>query len=296
MVQAMAITAISRFNRKGKVNKMKVPNAIAAGVVFVSLFAIHSGVAQARQGSYGCCKFETRDELEISVEPGATHEKEIFRYTYSVVNLPSSHQGLFRFSVIFLNTGVEILGGGSSFGQTPAFPKPSTLQSAARGKAAKVGWAMPAIAPGKGATFEFSANSAPVITDYYYEGDARRPRCSCEESGNLPGYDDLTPYGPGRVGKTLGPGTYPSNRHEYIVALKKQFAEARKLGWVRSTDAAKEIEEAFGNIQTEMQRGLWYKTTIPVFLAKLKDMKNNKQINAETYYLLSVNLDVMAGM
>lgn len=51
-----------------------------------------------------------------------------------------------------------------------------------------------------------------------------------------------------------------------------------------------------GNIQTEMQRGLWYKTTIPVFQARLKDMKNNKQISAEVYYLLSINLEVMAGL
>jgi hypothetical protein len=267
--------------------------------VFTTAFLVVAltGVANAMKGKAGCCTFETKDELEISVDFQATCEKGIHKFTYGVTNLPTSQQALGLFDVIFFGTGVEIFGGTSSFGGKPAFPSPSTLSSGKRGKPARVGWAFFSrpVAPGQAAMFEFTSNAAPVVTDYYFEGKAASVECTCEQGGPLSGYSDLTPYGPGKVGKTLGPGTYPSNRHEYIVALKRQFDEARKLGWVRSTDAAKEIEEALGNIQTEMQRGLWYKTTIPVFQAKLKDMKNNKQINAETYYLLSVNLEVIAG-
>jgi len=262
-----------------------------------SLAPILVGVAEARKGKIGCCTFDTKDELEIAVDIQVARHIDEFGYSYDVEVLPDSRQPLSSFVVFFLNTGVHVLGGTSSTGKKPTSVKTSELNTVPWGKSVRVGWlpGRPGIARGGHETFELCANSPPKITDFYYEGRAGSIQCTCEFGGQLTGYSDLTPYGAGRVGKTLGPGTYPSNRHEYIVALKRQFDEARKLGWVRSTDAAKEIEEALGNIQIEMQRGLWYKTTIPVFLAKLKDMKNNKQINAETYYLLSVNLEVIAG-
>ncbi|MFZ3065995.1 MAG: hypothetical protein WA277_12015 [Nitrospirota bacterium] len=92
----------------------------------------------------------------------------------------------------------------------------------------------------------------PGIVDYYSEGDAPLPKCPEGGAVNfIPGYDDLTPYGPGIVGKNIGPTTPPADFKpipflDYLISLKH---EAYKLGWIvqgRDDDKGKREDEEEG--------------------------------------------------
>jgi hypothetical protein len=92
----------------------------------------------------------------------------------------------------------------------------------------------------------------PGIVAYYAEGDAPLPKCPEGGAVNfIPGYDDLTPYGPGIVGRTIGPTAPPADFKpipflDYIISLKH---EAYNLGWIvqgKDDDEGKKEDEEKG--------------------------------------------------
>ena len=120
-----------------------------------------------------------------------------------------------------------------------------------------IGWIAPQgnrIEPsGKVSGFAFRTSfGLPGIVAYYAEGYAPLPRCPEGGAVNfIPGYDDLTPYGPGIIGRTIGPTApplpfLPIDFLDYIVSLKH---EAYNLGWIvqgRDDDKGKREDEEKG--------------------------------------------------
>ncbi|MEW6062527.1 MAG: hypothetical protein AB1600_11370, partial [Bacteroidota bacterium] len=84
--------------------------------------------------------------------------------------------------------------------------------------------------------FSFHSVSIPGVITFYAEGE--HPLPSFPEGmadDSIPGYSDLTPYGPGVVGKTVGPVLTPTpfvalNFLDTLISYKHQ---AFALGWLR---------------------------------------------------------------
>jgi|GEM_PF-2619548 len=125
---------------------------------------------------------------------------EAYTYSYTVSNGVRAEQSIWQFRLI-LPESVQVSnqeapngwrGHGGPYGD-------------------RIGWGSPSdadVSPGSSlGGFSFTTtNSLPAIVPYYAEGYAPAP--TFEEGmaeDSIPGYTDLTPYGPGVVGKTVGP-------------------------------------------------------------------------------------------
>ncbi len=89
--------------------------------------------------------------------------------------------------------------------------------------------------------FSFSARYLPGIGNYYAEGyhlPPSFPEGMAEDS--VPGYDDLTPYGPGIVGRTVVPVLLGSavSCSTLLDSLDSYVVQSRALNWITSQNVA----------------------------------------------------------
>jgi hypothetical protein len=83
--------------------------------------------------------------------------------------------------------------------------------------------------------FSFKAKSLPGIISFYAEGDHPIPKFDPGmATDSIPGYSDLTPYGPGIIGRTVGPVPLPDPLI-YVAILDTLLSYTRQsadLGWL----------------------------------------------------------------
>ncbi len=192
-------------------------------------------------------EFEPRNRIDVHVTAQVSFnpKENAFTYRYTVANGKAAKQSVWRLRVSMpddgLVTGISVPDGWFKPGYTP---KGLGWNSALR-SLAFVSWASQPpfhIAPGrkeKGFSFT-SIASLPGIVDYYVEGYAPPPKFppGGAPEGPIPGYDDLTPYGSGVVGRTVGPvkppaPLIPAVFVDYLIGMVE---EATRLGWVHDKD------------------------------------------------------------
>lgn len=103
------------------------------------------------------------------------------------------------------------------------------------------------IKPGRSLSgFSFSTSAPPGILTYYAEGDG--PESYFDEgqaTDSIPGYTDLTPYGPGVVGKTVGP-VLPSDSSNLTLLLDTLISykhQSVTLGWLTNGQVHEKDED-----------------------------------------------------
>ncbi len=207
-------------------------------VLFLALLAIASLHAQ---------EFEPGNRIDARVSAKVLHKpkENIFTYRYTVENGKTAAQSIWRLQINMPDDGlVQQMSGPAGWFEPGLSPKGRGWNPQLR-SVAFVSWAAPTnvqIAPrksGKGFAF-ISINSLPGIVNYYVEGYAPAPSFPAggAPSGPIPGYDDLTPYGPGVVGRTVGPvkpptPLIPAVFVDYLIGMVE---EATRLGWMHDKE------------------------------------------------------------
>ncbi len=112
----------------------------------------------------------------------------------------------------------------------------------------------------------------------------------------IPGYDDLTPYGPGIVGRTIGPVQQPATLIplvflDYIVSLKH---EAFRLGWITNKGIEQSLDAKLESAKAALQRGQ-PQTAGNVLGALLNEIEaqKGKALTNEAYGLLWYNVQYL---
>lgn len=155
-----------------------------------------------------------------------------------------------------------------------------------------------------GFTFKTSYG-LPGIVAYYSEGEsvARCPEGMAVDF--IPGYDDLTPYGPGIVGKTVGPVALPSDFKpidflNYIIDLKHQ---STSLGWIKNKGIENSLDAKLDNAKKKIEAGDT-KTAQNILNAFINEIEaqgcetyekcpEGKHLTSEVYALMKYNVDYL---
>lgn len=197
-------------------------------------------------------EFEPRNRIDARVSAKVLHKpkENIFTYRYTVVNGKTAVQSIWHLQINMPDDGlVQQMSGPAGWFEPGFSPKGLGWNPQLRA-VAFVSWGAPAkaeIASGKSENgFAFtSVNSLPGIVDYYVEGYAPAPSFPAggAPSGPIPGYDDLTPYGPGVVGRTVGPvmpptPLIPAVFVDYLIGMVE---EAARLGWIDGKESRQSL-------------------------------------------------------
>jgi hypothetical protein len=174
------------------------------------------------------------NRIDLSITVSILHGSQgRLKYIYDVYNKPSSQQNLWRFWIGMQNVP-------TIFGVT-------NVPNWYRGSVAKdkdTTWVMWAgdsaftIAPGSRTDrFQFESADPPSIVMYYAEGWTPIPDVDegqLDTLGRIPGYNDLTPYGGGIVGKTVGPVPIPVTlqANDFLDTLISYKHQCVTLGWL----------------------------------------------------------------
>ncbi len=174
-----------------------------------------------------------RNKIAEQVSAAINKRGETYTYSYTVRNGAGAEQSIWRFRLIIPET-VQVSDQRAPEGWDPSYGIWEYKNCFV------ISWGSPFdfdISPGSSlGGFSFATTkSIPGIVTYYAEGYAPPPSF---EPGmapdSIPGYDDLTPYGPGVVGKTVGPVPLPSlltpvNFLDTLISYKHQCLT---LGWL----------------------------------------------------------------
>ena len=142
--------------------------------------------------------------------------------------------------------------------------------------------------------FDISTTMLPAIVDYYVEGMGS-VHCESEppDDGIIHGYNDYTPYGPGIVGQTIGPGEYPEDPKDHVGSLVNQFEKAARLGWVTKGALYADLEQKLNNLHATNIRGILGNERLNEALKAIEELHKQRMCSNELYYLLKINLEYL---
>ncbi|MCR4300436.1 MAG: hypothetical protein NUV51_02400 [Sulfuricaulis sp.] len=248
-------------------------------------------------------EFALRNRVEAQVNAQAEGTVNQLVYRYGIKNENAAEQSIWRFQMNMRDGGlVSRTEGPSSWFEPGIKPKGVGYNPALRA-VSFVSWGAPApaqISPGSeqsGFVVE-SNNSLPGIVDYYIEGYAPVPNFEpgTAPSGPISGYHDLTAYGPGVVGKTIGPvkrvePLIPAVFVDYVITLKH---EAKRLGWIKNEGLTRSLDAKLDSAKASLLRGQPQvaRNNINALINELKAQKD-KGVSAEAYGLLYFNLEYL---
>jgi hypothetical protein len=181
-----------------------------------------------------------------------------FEYNYVLTNGGSAVQSVWRFELILVQIdSLKVLKAPADW-EHFVFPKHNTLEWSAIPMDTIEGYIAPI---GSGQTlsgFSFLSSGLPGIVAYYAEGDGPTPYFDEGQATDepIPGYDDLTPYGPGVVGRTIGPVLPPSPfvPLNFLDTLTSYTAQSRSLGWIKDQATADKYSGYFASAKTSLQQ------------------------------------------
>ncbi|MCK9409142.1 MAG: hypothetical protein M0R68_08395 [Bacteroidetes bacterium] len=189
----------------------------------------------------GAQTFQTRNKIDLKVSFSLTAINQMHTYNYTLTNGATAQESVYVFDLLLLSTNVSISNLNASLNWTGimfADASPQLIRWIAKIDNNTDDYINPL---GHGASlsgFSFnSSNSLPGIITYYSEGWAPAPVFSSEDevTDSIPGYTDLTPYGPGVVGKTVGPAlpSKPFVAGVFLDTLLSYTHQSAALGWLK---------------------------------------------------------------
>jgi hypothetical protein len=232
---------------------------------------------------------------------GATADQLVYRY--SITNDGAAEQSVWLFQLILRDDGLVARADGPASWFEPGIKPKGMGYDASLRAISYVNWGAPAsahIRPGgeqSGFAVE-STNALPGIVDYYAEGYAPPPQFEpgSAPDGPVPGYHDLTAYGPGVVGRTVGPvrrvePVIPAVFVEQVIALKH---EAERLGWIKNKGLTRSLDAKLDSAKAALLRGQTHvaRNTLNALFNELKAQRD-KGVSAEAYALLFFNMEYL---
>jgi len=239
-------------------------------------------------------------DIEIKVDVSFDTTTQFFTFNYKLKSLPSSEQNLWAFCIPLKDTSYKskiievsgppdwwnpIIGGGLfEWGEwIPWGPLDSTYD----------------LKPGDSLSgFSFKTTLFPDIGDAYVEGEHPVPWFP---EGQVPpvveGYEDLTPYGPGKVYKTvvfsveppMGSsgipwGNYPDSA---FIHLRDRLNKCKEQGWV-TEHAYEQILRMINQAENHVANGrlAQSKNTLTRLLKTLERLKEQEKIKVEAFYIM----------
>jgi len=241
-----------------------------------------------------------RNKIKFSLQPSVEQLGDMLVYRFQVTNDRSAEQSVWQFR-LYLSPDLSIT---SQTG--PQGWESSCLNEKGR---LMVFWGSPGdsdIVPGgSSGKFSIRAKSVPGIVQYYAEGYAPLPQ---GEADSIPSYDDLTPYGPGIVGKTVGPVLPPDPfiAASFLDTLASYKHQAAALCWVGQDVFLNQLDEKLDQARDQLAKGHTKQAIDKVqeFLKKIEheakktekdqDKKNDKKwVTSEGYALLKFNAEYL---
>ena len=216
-------------------------------------------IAFALKSEWHSQSYQIVPHNKIALTPAVNIERRnnIFEYAIVLTNGVSAQQAVWRFDMIVnCADSLKAVTAPANW-EYHVFPVHGTLEWTAIPMDTVEGYIAP-IRVGQSLTgFSFSTAASPGIVTYYAEGDGPIPYFDEGQATDrvIPGYDDLTPYGPGIVGKTVGPVEPPdlSVMTSILDTLTSYKHQCLTLGWLRDDNAHKQDCD-------DMMKGRdWYK-------------------------------------
>lgn len=214
-----------------------------------------------------------------------------FKYNYTLYNKPTSIQKVWEFSLIIHSSKDSIKDANHKFGWYGPY---SHID---QGYPNWVSWGSDSIheiAPGKiEKDFSFTSVVLPGITEYYAEGAHKIP--SFDEGmaqDSIPGYDDLTPYGSGIIGKTVGPVLIKYNN--ILDSLVTYNSQSFNLGWIKTQLIKDKYNNYLTNAKTSLQQNKF--VLARCYLQNILtgvDKDSSSTIKSEAYALLRYNAEYL---
>lgn len=247
--------------------------------------------------SFAQSPFELGNKINVTVRGKASFNglNKTFNYSYAVNSSPKSEQKVWRFEVIHPNTKMVLEAESPQGWYEPQWSGKGDFSSP---PPFGISWGAPSeagIPPGNTLSgFNYSSYGLPTITDYYAEGSHSLPwfPAGSAPEGEIPGYDDLTPYGPGVVGKTIVPVEPPAifnplNFLNHIINLKN---EAFKIGWITNQGIEQSLDAKLESAKKKLDAGdiKAVKNILNAFLNEVEAQKD-KHLTSEAYGLLKYN-------
>ena len=201
--------------------------------------------------------FQTRDKVNLTVDFNLTVVGQAYNYNYSLTNGVGAKESVYVFDLrIPNNIRMFNMNAPTSWKKVFFSDAPEVIRWHAEVDH-KTGHFKHPLVPGTTLSgFFFSSSSLPGIVTYYSEGWAPAPVFEeGEATDSIPGYSDLTPYGPGIVGKTVGPVEPPdlSVMTSILDTLISYKHQCLTLGWLKDDKAHKE------DCDEMMKERNWYK-------------------------------------
>ncbi|MBI3789235.1 MAG: hypothetical protein HY276_13400 [Ignavibacteriales bacterium] len=187
--------------------------------------------------------FEAGNKIDVRIFPTIAATSNGYSYHYTISNGDTAHQEIDEFSISPLGrVSIIQLTSGSDWEVVLFNEEEMLVRWLAKPKEEEVGY-INAIKPRSSrGGFSFVSNGLPSIVIYYAEGDHPLP---IGEVDSIPGYTDLTPFGPGVVGKTVGPAivTIPFVPLSFLDTLISYKRQSNVLGWLGSKKEDEKNEE-----------------------------------------------------
>ncbi|MEO0267385.1 MAG: hypothetical protein ABIM36_04525 [candidate division WOR-3 bacterium] len=239
-------------------------------------------------------KVSVKDSVSLTY-PYETH----YIYEYTLINSPSSGQPVYIFEIpwfarYYYPPLYHYLKGDTSFSRLgyKTIPK-------------RACWLHLSIRPGDTVSgFVFITKELPSISDAYAQGFDSV--IVCPEVYGLPEdiaedtlnkiYFERTPYGPGKVYKTVGPGPYPPMKPIWpwghypdsaFIHLGDRLGKCKEQGWL-TQHAFEEIKRIIGHAWNHIQQGRLEqsKRTLTRLMETLERLKGQEKITEEAFYIL----------
>jgi hypothetical protein len=241
------------------------------------VFVLLSFLVIGPQVASGQDEWEPGNKIDVWINLKVMESDSVSIYHYEIGNAAHAKQDLVELALI-MSKDVSIAGYASPKDwRTAVFHDTEHMMVRwfARASMEKDEYVLP-IKPGASVQgFSLVSKSVPGFIIYYAEGD--HPIPSFPEgmaTDSIPGYTDLTPYGPGIVGKTVGPVLPPDPFFAlvFLDTLLSYIHQSHHLGWINNTrdDDAEEDEKAEDGIVKNLDKRL----------GKIRDLVDRDKIPA----------------
>lgn len=243
-------------------------------------------------------EFELGDKIDIKVVGSVTYNQNEGYYEYTLFSSKKSEQNLWDFRVILSDEKlIKSIQAPQGWYEPCVAPRGLGVLPSWQ-EVAWVAWGAPdevEIRPGSSASgFKFtSLSSLPGIVDYYAEGWHEIPSFPYGMAPDyVPGYNDFTPYGPGTVGKTIGPVPLPKvfNPISFIGTLTSLKEECYSLGWIDNEGILNSLNKKLDNAKKNLEKGniKTAKNILNAFINEVEAQKG-KHLSPEAYAVLKFN-------
>ncbi len=243
--------------------------------------------------SFAQNSFDAGNKIDLNVSTTVVTQSASFLYKYSVESLATSEQDVWMFWIVTSDSNRTFLAGNIPGWDTPIVHVEDGLEF--------IQWAGPkelGIKPGEQTDlFSFQSVMTPGFCTFYAEG--YHPAPSFEPGmapDSIPGYEDLTPYGPGIVGKTVGPVLPPAPfvTVDFVDTLASYKHQAFALGWINNQGIVNSLDAKLDNAKKHLEKGK-ITPAINVLQAFINEVEaqNGKKLTSEAYALLKFNAEFL---